>query len=79
MISNLEEIENFDSRGEFLKFESWINAQLINRYAKEVEVKNYYAGINFKERWFEFKSIAQVWRLVYPDGSFHGYWGRVIF
>lgn len=78
MRNNLETIENFHSRGEFIKFENWISEQLNNGNAKEVEVKEYYAGVNFRERWFEFESVAQVWRLVYPDGPFFGYWGRAL-
>ena len=74
---NLEEIASFYSYNEFLKFKTWIEEQVDNGYAKEIKVENYYAGINFQERWFEFDSQGDLWRLVYPDSPFYGYWGRV--
>ena len=79
MNTNLETIDGFDSRSEFLRFQKWIDQQINNGSAAEIKVKNYYAGVNFEERWFEFNSIGEVWRLVYPDGPFMGYWGRVVF
>ena len=78
MSANLASIECFQSMSEFLRFEYWISQQISEGAAVEVEVGNYYAGVNFKERWFKFETIAQVWRLVYPDGPFRGYWGQVI-
>ena len=77
MNANLEEIDDFQSLNEFLRFEKWINEELLLGAATEVAVQDPYAGVNFRERWFEFKSIGQKWRLVYPDGPFKGYWGQV--
>lgn len=77
MNTNLETIDGFESRNEFLRFQTWINQQIDDGSVAEINVDDYYAGVNFEERWFEFKSIGQVWRLVYPDGLFKGYWGQV--
>ncbi len=74
---NLEEIDSFYSYNEFIRFKAWIEEQIQDGYVKEIDVKDFYAGVNFQERWFEFETQGEVWRLVYPDGSFQGYWGRV--
>ncbi|WP_199103403.1 hypothetical protein [Aquitalea sp. ASV11] len=75
--NNLEVIDGFKSPGELNRFERWLQREVDAGCAVEVDVKNYYAGENFKERWFYFKEIDSVWRLVCPDGPFHGYWGAV--
>lgn len=77
MSESLEEISEFQSMSEFSRFEAWLNRELNVGAAKEVFVDDFYAGINFKERWFCFGLIGEVWRLVYPDGPFKGYWGKV--
>ena len=77
MNKNLEEIKAFQSMSEFSRFESWLDSELNAGSAKEISVNDYYAGINFKERWFTFDLIGETWRLVYPDGPFKGYWGKV--
>ena len=76
MDKNLYEIDAFYSMNEFLKFQDWIYRQIENGSAKEVDVRVHYSDAGFEERWFEFKSVGQVWRLVYPDPPFKGYWGR---
>ncbi len=77
MHKNLEEINKFESMSEFRRFEQWIDKELMLDSAIEVPVLDFFAGKNFKERWFKFESIGEIWRLVYPDGPFNGYWGRV--
>lgn len=78
MNTNLEEIDGFQSLNEFLRFTKWINSELESGSAREIAVQDYYAGVNFEEHWFEFHSIpGEIWRLVYPDGPFKGYWGKV--
>lgn len=78
MSEKLEEIDDFQSMNEFNRFEKWIENEIIFGSVSEVRVLEYYAGINFKERWFKFHETGEIWRLVYPDGPFHGYWGAVI-
>lgn len=79
MDTNLEEINEFYSLNEFLRFIKWIDSELEFGSAREIAVQDYYAGVNFEEHWFEFNSIpGKKWRLVYPDGPFKGYWGEVL-
>jgi len=70
-----EEIDDFQSYSEFERFVAWIESQVSEKTAVEVPVKDLYAG--FPERWFQCSTSKSVWRLVYPDGPFHGYWGAV--
>lgn len=72
-----EEINDFQSYSEFARFVAWIESQVSEKMAFEVSVKELYAGSGFKERWFQCQNSKSVWRLVYPDGPFHGYWGAV--
>jgi hypothetical protein len=74
---NWEEIDGFQSYFEFKKFIEWIESQIIENMVSEIPVKDSYAGSGFNERWFQCLSSKSVWRLVYPDGPFHGYWGAV--
>lgn len=77
MDSNLEEIDGFFSLSEFSRFQAWVEEQVALGLAVETPVEDYYAGVNFKERWFKFVSINETWRLVYPDAPFNGYWGQL--
>lgn len=70
-----KEIDGFPSNNYFLKFEEFIEKKLEDNTAEEIVVDDYYAGINFKERWFLIE--GKKWRLVYPDPPFLGYWGEV--
>ena len=74
---NWEEISEFQSYSEFKKFNDWIESQIIEGTALEVSVKDLYAIAGLEERWFQCISSKCVWRLVYPDGPFRGYWGAV--
>jgi hypothetical protein len=75
---NWEMIESFQSLGEFKRFTDWIESQVTEGIALEVPVKELYAAAGIKERWFQCLSSNSIWRLVYPDGPFHGYWGAVL-
>ncbi|PXW48286.1 hypothetical protein [Dickeya zeae] len=77
MSEKIEEIDDFQSMSEFNRFEEWVEKEIALGSAMEINVSNYYAGINFKERWFKFNETGEIWRLVYPDGPFNGYWGPV--
>lgn len=50
MSNNLEVIDGFKSPGEFHRFERWLQREVETGYAIEVNVKSYYAGVNFKEK-----------------------------
>lgn len=73
----LEEINEFASLGEFLRFKKWLEAHIENGNIIEISVQSYYLSINTHERWFKCVSSNEIWRLVYPDGPFRGYWGLV--
>jgi hypothetical protein len=73
----LEEIHGFVSPGEFSRFVKWIENEVTSGFAREISVNNSYSGLSFNERWFCYNSIGEVWRLVYPDFPFRGYWGKV--
>lgn len=73
----LKNIEKFNSLSEFLRFEKFIEDKLGAKILTEIGVEDYYAGVNFKERWFLINDENKVWRLVYPDAPFQGYWGQV--
>ncbi|CNJ57160.1 hypothetical protein HB991_11155 [Yersinia mollaretii] len=71
-----EEINSFQSIGEFNRFQDWLNLQLNDGVITEIPVTAYYASENFHERWFK-KHSGEIWRLVDPDFPFLGYWGPV--
>lgn len=73
----LEEINEFTSLNEFLRFEKWLDGHIKNGDIIETSVKSYYLSINTQERWFQCLLSHEIWRLVYPDASFRGYWGLV--
>jgi hypothetical protein len=68
-----ERINEFDSLGEFNGFVDWIAEQTKSAAAEEVPVvKPYLGGNTFREKWFRHVRSESVWRLVWPDGPFHG-------
>lgn len=74
---NWEGIDAFSSPGEYRRFCTWIGDQVASGLAEQVAVQDSYAGEMFDEKWFRCKQSGDVWRLVAPDGPFHGYWGAV--
>jgi hypothetical protein len=72
-----EVIDDFQSYSEFARFTAWVESQVSEKLVSEIPVKDPYAGSGFTERWFQCSASQSVWRLVYPDGPFHGYWGAV--
>ena len=70
-----EEIDHFQFPSEFARFIAWIESQVSEKKAFKVPVKDSYAGL--PQRWFQCSTPKSVWRLVYTDGPFHGYWGAV--
>jgi hypothetical protein len=71
----LEEIHGFYSPYEFKRFVKWIENEAASGFAREIQVKHPYL-CNLQERWFYFDSFGELWRLVYPDPPFAGYWGK---
>lgn len=74
---NWEVIEAFSSPGEYRRFCGWIGDQEASGLVEQVAVQDSYAGKLFDEKWFRCRQSGAVWRLVAPDGPFHGYWGPV--
>ncbi|MEK6815229.1 MAG: hypothetical protein AABY65_10875 [Nitrospirota bacterium] len=72
-----ESIDDFASLGEFNRFVAWMNDQVKNGLAEETLVTSPYMGATaFEEKWFRHVATGQVWRLVWPDGPFHGLFER---
>jgi hypothetical protein len=68
-----EEIDGFQSPGEFRRFEAWLSEQIQAGTAEQVEVKSRYANAaTLAEKWFRHKPSGQTWRLVDPDPPFLG-------
>lgn len=76
--SEFKTVDGFYSYADFSRFKAWVEGEIKDGRAVEVPVEDSYAGINFTERWFRFVDSKSIWRLVYPDVPFKGYWGEVI-
>jgi hypothetical protein len=73
-----DEIEDFQTRGEFDRFVAWLGDQVSDGKTIEVPVAAPYLGAtSFTEKWFEHLGSGMVWRLVWPDGPFTGLFERV--
>jgi hypothetical protein len=70
-----EKIDEFNSIGEFERFQKYIKEFLENGNLIEIPVKKKYAG--FVEQWFKCVGCGQIWRLVHPDFPFKGIWDIV--
>ena len=74
-----EEIHGFSSLGEFRRFEAYIEKQVSDREAEELEPDPEYGkGEIFGGRWFRDVESGQVWRLLEPDFPFKGLWEPVV-
>jgi len=68
-----EEIESFQSLGEFRRFEEWMAEQVSAGNAEQIAVEHPFAGATtLRERWFRHKASGSIWRLVDPDPPFTG-------
>ena len=73
-----EKINNFQMRSEFDRFAAWMLEQVSLGVAEQVSVTHPYSGApSFPEKWFRHIGSGEVWRLVWPDGPFHGLFERV--
>lgn len=73
-----ERIDDFRSRGEFERLESWLDSQAASGEAEEVAVTMPYIDApSFTEKWFKHVESGDVWRLVWPDPPFTGVFERV--
>lgn len=71
-------IAEFRSLDEFKRFAAWMDVQVKNGSATDVPVSEPYMGApSFDERWVKRVPDGRVWRLVGPDGPFHGLFERV--
>ena len=76
--SHWEEIHGFTSPNEYERFVKYIEKQVANGIAREVNPDpNYDKGEIFGGRWFEENSTGSVWRLIEPDFPFKGLWEPV--
>jgi len=75
-----EEIHSFHSLGEFKRFARYIESQVNDGLAEEVNPDpNYGKGEIYGGRWFKDNETGEVWRLVSPDIPFKGLWEPVDF
>ena len=74
---NWEEIHGFLSIGKFKKFKIWLDKQVAMGLVEEVAVHSLSPDLVYglKEERFLCKSSGKIWRLVFPEFPFKGYWG----
>jgi hypothetical protein len=73
-----ESIDDFRSLGEFERFGKWMVEQVATGEAVEVMVtRPYLDAPAFREKWYCHAVSGEVWRLVWPDGSFTGVFEQV--
>lgn len=73
-----EAIDDFASLSEFNRLVAWLADQVKEGSTEVAPVTSPYMGATtFKEMWFRHVETGQVWRLVWPDGPFHGLFERV--
>jgi len=76
---NWEAIHGFVTPGEFKRFCSWIESQIVAGMAEEIPVGriNMAMPAGFEERWFKCCTSGEVWRRVTPEFPFRGLWEPV--
>lgn len=73
-----ESIDDFASLSEFNRFVAWIADQVQEGLAEGTSVTSPYMDATaFEEKWYRHIETGEVWRLVWPDGPFHGLFERV--
>ena len=74
-----EEIHGFQSPSEYKRFVTYIEGQVSNNHAVEVEADpDYGKGEIYGGRWFKDIGTGTTWRLVAPDYPFKGLWEPVV-
>ena len=73
-----EEIQGFQTPGEYQRFVEYITGQTAAGLARELTVDPRYGrGEVYGGRWFQDIESGEIWRLVPPDPPFTGQWERV--
>lgn len=73
-----EEIHGFNSLGEYNRFVKYIESQVSEKIAAEIEPDpNYGKGEIYGGRWFRDLETDEIWRLIPPDIPFKGLWELV--
>ncbi|WP_434148013.1 hypothetical protein ACR2R6_11900 [Methylocaldum gracile subsp. desertum] len=73
-----EEIHGFASPSEYNRFVQYIEGQVKNGHAVEVDPDpDYGAGEIYGGRWFKDIETGEIWRLIPPDFPFKGLWEAV--
>jgi len=77
-MSRWEEIQGFVSPGEFDRFVKYLDRQIAEGVAREVDCDPDYGRDQlFGGRWFRDLESGEVWRLLPPDFPFTGLWEKV--
>jgi hypothetical protein len=72
----LEDIDGFQSIGEFERFQKFTNELAIEKELLEIHVRDqYFQGL--EEQWYQCTKCSQIWRLVHPDYPFTGLWTKI--
>jgi hypothetical protein len=75
-----EEINGFQSPGEYLRFVIYINNLVSNGCVEEIEMdQSYQNRMVYGGRWFKNIISNEIWRLVPPDFPFRGLWEPVLY
>ena len=73
-----EEIQGFQTPGEYQRFVEYIEAQARAGTARELPADPAYRrGEVYGGRWFQDVESGEIWRLIPPDPPFTGMWERV--
>lgn len=74
-----EEIHGFSSLGEYKRFTSYIEQQIVDGLSRELPADPLYGkGMIYGGRWFQDVDTGEVWRLIPPDIPFRGLWEPVL-
>lgn len=75
----LNEIAEFQSPGEFTRFNTFLSDWIEKGELKEIpNDPSYHAGEIYGGRWFEVVRDKTIWRLIPPDPPFTGLFERVV-
>ena len=73
-----EEIHGFNSLDEYNRFLRYIEKQVSDKIAEEIDPDpNYGKGEIYGGRWFKHLETGEIWRLIPPDIPFKGLWELV--
>jgi hypothetical protein len=74
----LEEINGFETPGEYERFRKYIDEQVAGGALIKVEAdSNYEKGLIYGGEWFKCTTCNETWRMIPPDFPFRGLWEKI--